>query len=89
MSRTLETAEKIAKVKGWKVNPDKKAAQEITDGLNKNKETKGAYYCPCKVVTGDKEVDKAIICPCKNSQNEIDEMGHCHCGLFFGEKKGF
>ncbi len=85
MSRTLEIAERIAKVKGWKVNPDKKAAQEIIDGLNRNKETKGKYYCPCKIVTGDPEVDKDIICPCKDAQKEIDEMGHCHCGLFYAK----
>ncbi|NVM54271.1 MAG: ferredoxin:thioredoxin reductase [Candidatus Helarchaeota archaeon] len=83
MGRTLETAEKIANKKGWKVNPDRKAAQEIIDGLNKNKEIKGRYYCPCKLVTGDPEVDKDIICPCKDSQKEIDAMGHCHCGLFY------
>ena len=82
MSRTLETAEKIAKVKGWKVNPDKEYAQGIIDGLNRNKELKGKYYCPCKVVTGDPEIDKAIICPCKESQFEIDRDGVCHCGLF-------
>ncbi|MFX1295833.1 MAG: ferredoxin-thioredoxin reductase catalytic domain-containing protein [Promethearchaeota archaeon] len=82
MSRTLEITKKIAKVKGWKVNPDKEYAQAIIDGLNKNKETKGRYYCPCKVCTGDLEKDKDIICPCKESQMEIDSDGHCHCGLF-------
>lgn len=82
MSRTLETAEKIAKIKGWKVNPDKKLAQEIIDGLNKNKELKGKYYCPCKVAIGDPEIDKAIICPCKDSPMEVARDGRCHCGLF-------
>ena len=82
MSRTLEIAERIAQTKGWKVNPDRKYAQEIIDGLNQNKNTKGKYYCPCKVVTGDLERDKDIICPCKDSQKEINEMGHCHCNLF-------
>lgn len=85
MSRTLDIAEKIAETKGWKVNPDKKAAQEIIDGLNNNKNTKGAYYCPCKVVMGDPEKDKTIICPCKDSQKEINETGHCHCVLFFAK----
>lgn len=86
MSRTLEISEKIAKTKGWKVNPSKEEAQTVVDGLNKNKETRGAYYCPCKLVTGDSEVDKAIICPCRDSQKEIDQMGHCHCGLFYENK---
>ncbi len=86
MSRTLEIAEKIAKTKGWKVNPDRDAAQGIIDGLNKNKETKGKYYCPCKVVMGDPEVDKNIICPCKDAQKEIDQTGNCHCTLFFEDK---
>ena len=83
MSRTLEIAEKIAEKKGWKVNPDKSYAQMIIDGLNKNKEQKGKYYCPCKVTTDNPEVDKEIICPCKDSQAEIDKDGHCHCRLFF------
>ncbi len=86
MTRTREISERIAKVKGWKLNPNNNEVQEILNGLNKNKETKGNYYCPCKVVTGDPGVDKDIICPCKNSQNEINQMGHCHCGLFHESK---
>ena len=82
MPRTLETAEKIAKTKGWKVNPNKEIAQTIIDGLNKNKETKGRYYCPCKVTTGDPSVDKDIICPCQYREADVEEYGSCYCNLY-------
>ena len=82
MSWTIEKAEKVAEKKGWKVNPDKKYAQEIIEGLNKNKEKKGKAFCPCRVVTGDPEEDKKIICPCIYSPMEILQDGKCHCGLY-------
>ncbi|NHI93492.1 MAG: ferredoxin:thioredoxin reductase [Candidatus Lokiarchaeota archaeon] len=81
--RTVEISKKIAKVKGWKLNPDMERVEFVIKGLNKNKKEKGYFYCPCKIVFGDIEKDKRIICPCQDSQMEIDRDGHCHCELFY------
>ena len=80
--RTVEISQKIADKKGWKLNPNMEEVKVIIDGLNNNKKTKGSFYCPCKVTTGDKQRDAEIICPCKNSQNELNADGFCHCRLF-------
>lgn len=82
MVMTLDIAEKVARRKGWRINPDRAHAQEVIDGLNILKKKKGRYYCPCKVVTGDPDRDRKVICPCADAQSEIDANGVCHCGLY-------
>ena len=77
-----KTVEKIAKAKGWKLNSDESIVNMIIEGLNKNLEKHNRPYCPCRVVTGDKENDKKIICPCVYSPKEIERDGICHCQLY-------
>ena len=57
-------SEEHAQKTGIKLNPDKKIVETVIKGLLKNKELKGEIYCPCRIVTGNKEKDKKIICPC-------------------------
>ena len=69
--------------KGYTMNPDVQMLERIVKGMAKIKENKGETYCPCRLVTGDREEDKKIICPCIYHESEIEEHGHCHCYLFF------
>ncbi len=80
---TREILEKVAKKKGWRLNPDDEYVESILEGLNNNKEKYGFFYCPCRVVEGDREKDKGKICPCIWSAEEIERDGHCHCQLYF------
>jgi ferredoxin-thioredoxin reductase catalytic subunit len=73
---------KYAESQGFRLNPDDKVVEMIIKGLLANQEKNGARYCPCRIVTGDKEKDVKIICPCAYHRDEIKEMGHCHCNLF-------
>lgn len=75
-------SEDYAKHAGFKLNPDGKTVNFIIKGLLKNKEKYGEIYCPCRIVTGDKEKDRGIICPCIYHKQEIKVMGHCKCNLF-------
>ena len=70
-----------------RLNPDAKVVEALLDGLVRRKERFGDYYCPCRVVTGNEETDRANICPCKTHEEEIARTGKCHCGLFVGEKR--
>ena len=79
-------AEEYARKAEIKLNPDKKIVETVIKGLFKNKQVHGEVYCPCRVVTGDKEKDKEIICPCVFDKREIELDGHCKCFLFVGEK---
>ncbi|MFH1431562.1 MAG: ferredoxin-thioredoxin reductase catalytic domain-containing protein [Nanoarchaeota archaeon] len=66
-----------------KLNPDKKIRAFVLAGLAKRKIKFGEYYCPCRVVSGNKEEDKKKICPCFWHLDEIKKDGHCLCKLFF------
>lgn len=78
----LKNADKYAKQVGIKLNPDKQQTGIIAQGLMKNKKEKGATYCPCRIVTGNKKKDEEIICPCVFHRGEIELEGHCRCLLF-------
>ena len=76
-------AEAYAKLKGFKLNPDKKGLNFILNGLEKNREKYGFPYCPCRIITENKEKDKEIICPCVYHRGEIELQGYCLCKLFW------
>lgn len=66
----------------YKLNPDTKIIDRVVKGLVMRKVKFGYAYCPCRLVTGDKERDKNIICPCVYHGEEIKRDGECHCNLF-------
>ena len=67
---------------GYKLNPDKETVDRILDGLLTNEQKFGYRYCPCRVITGDKQQDSKIICPCEYHHREIEELERCACNLF-------
>lgn len=73
---------KYAESQGFKLNPGEEVLNFIIEGLLENEAMRGYRYCPCCVVTGDKQKDAKIICPCFYCKGDIEEIGHCHCGLF-------
>jgi len=75
-------AEKYAKKSGINLNPDVKSVEMAIKGLFKNQKEKGELYCPCRMVSGNKEKDKEIICPCVFHRGEVEIEGHCRCLLF-------
>jgi len=74
--------ERYAEMKGYSLNPDEEVVYVILRGLLENKRKYGYPYCPCRVVTGNREEDLSKICPCRWHEEEIRRMGRCHCGLF-------
>ena len=69
----------------FKLNPNEKALEGIINGLLRNRKFKGDIYCPCRIVTGNKEKDKEIACPCVFHRGEIELQGKCKCTLFFAK----
>ena len=59
-----------------------KDAEVYTKKVGINVNHQGELYCPCRVVTGNKEKDKEIICPCIFHRGEIELQKHCLCNLF-------
>jgi len=61
---------------------DPKRVNTVLTVLVKRRRTKGEYYCPCRVVSGDPERDSKIICPCVFMADDIERDGKCFCSLF-------
>ncbi len=78
-----EQFQKYADSKDLKLNPNEKVVEGIINGLLRNKKFKGDIYCPCRIVTGNKEKDNEIACPCVFHRGEIELQEHCKCNLFW------
>lgn len=74
--------EEFLKDKSYSFNPDPDIVNSILKAMTKRYIKHGKDYCPCRVVTGDKEKDEQIVCPCVFHQREVEDDGHCHCMLF-------
>ncbi len=74
--------EMVAKKQGWKLNRDTEFLGMLYEGLATNFNRYGYYCCPCRDSDGDKKLDKDIICPCDYCRPDMDEFGHCYCGLY-------
>jgi len=49
----------------------------------KNEEKLGIPYCPCQMLTRDREHDMKLVCPCiPFHRKHYDAMKRCWCGLF-------
>ena len=81
----LKKLKAYADSKNFKLNENQKALEGIITALLRNKKFKGDIYCPCRIVTGDKEKDKEIICPCVFHRGEIELQGKCKCTLFWAK----
>lgn len=81
--KMYEWTEKYANKAGYRLNPDKDALDYLLDGLVIKLEKFGMRYCPCRIVTGNKEEDRKIVCPCVYHKEEVEKDGNCHCELFF------
>ena len=79
----LKWVKGYAQKQGWSLNEDPKQLGTVIRGLIRNKSKFGRPYCPCRLRSGDEEKDRSIECPCVYHKDEIANMGHCHCNLFF------
>jgi ferredoxin-thioredoxin reductase catalytic subunit len=79
----LKKMQAYADSQNFKLNENQAALEGIINALLRNKKFKGEIYCPCRIVTGNKEEDKKIICPCVYHQGEIELQGNCKCTLFW------
>jgi ferredoxin-thioredoxin reductase catalytic chain len=75
-----KSIEEYAKKAGIKPNADH--IDNVIKGLLARKNKFGEIYCPCRVVSGNKEKDKELICPCVFHRGEVELQGHCICNLF-------
>ncbi|MCS7098331.1 MAG: hypothetical protein NZ922_05085 [Candidatus Methanomethyliaceae archaeon] len=75
-------AEADAKDRGYYLNPNKDFLLILLEGLRINEERYGYPSCPCRLASGNLELDLDIICPCDYRDLDIMEYGSCYCGLY-------
>jgi len=64
------------------LHPDAVLVRNVLEGLARNRGRYGRAYCPCRPLTGAREIDKANICPCRSHRADIERDGACECGIF-------
>ncbi len=69
------------------LNPDEKILKDLAETMGKYLKDNKQAYCPCRLLSGDKEADRKIICPCYLYMGEIETQGKCHCSLYLVKNK--
>ncbi len=82
LERVRQRAESDAKTFGYYLHPDPQFLQDLLEGLKKNEERYGYPSCPCRIATGNLELDRDIICPCDYRDPDVAEYGCCYCALY-------
>ena len=75
-------AEADARTAGCYLNPDKEFLDNLLEGLEANEERYGYPSCPCRLATGEYQLDRDIICPCDYRDPDVAQHGACYCALF-------
>ena len=76
--------EKIAERYDWKLVRDPDTLDMLVEGLMDYFNRVGYYNCPCRDTQNSPKLDRDIICPCLYAREaDVEEYGHCYCGLFF------
>ena len=75
-------AEADAKTYGYHLIPDPDLLQGFLEGLKTNEERYGYPSCPCRLASGNIEIDRDIICPCDYRDPDVAEYGACYCRLY-------
>ena len=83
LPETRDFVEKYSTHAGYRLNPDNEVLDVVIEGLARNKAVHGKRYCPCRMLSGNPDEDRAKICPCKWHKDEIESDGMCHCQLYF------
>jgi ferredoxin-thioredoxin reductase catalytic subunit len=68
--------------RGYFFNPDEDMTTALLEGLVVNEKRYGYPFCPCRLATGDVNLDRDAICPCNVRDWDINEFNTCFCGLY-------
>jgi ferredoxin-thioredoxin reductase catalytic subunit len=81
-AQLLHILRKVQEPKGYYFNKDEKMVLALMEALLTNKERYGYMVCPCRLASGDRNLDKDIICPCIYREADVRQYGSCFCGLY-------
>lgn len=72
----------LQEAKGNYFNPDMEMTLDLLASLLINKERYGYMACPCRLASGNFELDRDVVCPCQYRDPDVAEFGACFCGLY-------
>jgi ferredoxin-thioredoxin reductase catalytic subunit len=75
-------AEADAQTYGYNLVSDPDLLQGLLEGLKVNEERYGYPSCPCRLASGNFDIDRDIICPCDYRDPDVAEYGACYCRLY-------
>ena len=82
LEQTRKRAEADAKTYGYYLTPQPDLLQMFLEGLKTNEDRYGYPSCPCRLATGNLDIDRDIICPCDYRDPDVAEYGACYCRLY-------
>jgi ferredoxin-thioredoxin reductase catalytic subunit len=77
-----QRAQADANTNGYFLHPDPDFLNDLLEGLRRNEERYGYPSCPCRLASGNFELDRDIVCPCDYRDPDVQEFGCCYCALF-------
>jgi ferredoxin-thioredoxin reductase catalytic subunit len=82
LDQVRKRAEADAKTYGYYLTPQLDLLQMFIEGLKTNEDRYGYASCPCRLATGNFEIDRDIICPCDYRDPDVAQYGACYCRLY-------
>ena len=86
IERVRKRAEADAKTYGYFLTPQPDLLQMFMEGLKTNEDRYGYPVCPCRLGTGNLDLDRDIVCPCDYRDPDVAQYGACYCRLYVNKK---
>lgn len=78
----LEYCNIVCEKNKWILNKDQETLNNLLEGLVYNKKNYGYQSCPCRLASGNRNLDRDLICPCDYAPPDIKEYSACYCNLY-------
>jgi ferredoxin-thioredoxin reductase catalytic subunit len=78
----MDYLKKNAQKKGYYFNKNSFFVDGLLKSLFVNLERYGYASCPCRLSTGNYDLDSDLICPCKYMEEDVRKYGSCFCALY-------
>jgi ferredoxin-thioredoxin reductase catalytic chain len=82
VDQLYDTLKRTQEQKGYYFNQDRERVIELLTALLLNRDRYGYMCCPCRLASGDRDLDRDIICPCIYREPDVHEYGSCYCNLY-------
>jgi len=72
----------VCQKNNWILIKDQSMFNDLINGLVDNKISLGYQSCPCRLASGNRDLDRDLICPCDYASDDVKEFGACYCNLY-------